>query len=42
MDLLRVNIAVFAVHSRNGSAESGYRVPLPGILLKSFWLRRGF
>jgi hypothetical protein len=41
MDLLQVNIAVFAAHSGNGSAESGYRVPLPGIMLKSFWLGRG-
>jgi hypothetical protein len=41
MDLLQVNIAVFAAHSRNGSAKSGYRVPLPDIMLKSFWLGRG-
>jgi hypothetical protein len=36
MDLLQVNIAVFAVRIRNGSAKSGYRVPFPGIMLKSF------
>jgi hypothetical protein len=36
MYLLQLNIAVFAAHSRNGSAKSGYRVPLPGIMLKSF------
>jgi hypothetical protein len=41
MDLLQVNIAVFAAHSGNGSAESGYRVPLSGIMLKSFWLGCG-
>jgi hypothetical protein len=36
MDLLQVNIAVFAVHSGSGSPKSGYRVPLPGFMLKSF------
>jgi hypothetical protein len=38
MDLLQLNIAVFAVHSGNGSAKSGYRVLLPGIVLKAFSL----
>jgi hypothetical protein len=41
MDLLQVNIAVFAVHLGSGSAKSGYRVPLPGIMLKSFRLGCG-
>jgi hypothetical protein len=40
MDLLQVDIAVFAVRLGNGSAKSGYRVPLPGFMLKSFWQGR--